>query len=111
MPNNESGDCGQWKAGSDVNKILYKYELKNMPKSINVFERDPQRGFEIQDPSKYRGQLGAQGCNLWANTDQVFIVNGFVNKADGNFEGPFYMKTIPGANVTIGTFPNDDHDA
>lgn len=47
MPNDESGDCGQWKQGSDVNKILYKYELKNIPKSINVFERDPQRGFQI----------------------------------------------------------------
>ena len=41
------------------------------------------------NPSLYKGQLGAAGTNLWANTEDVFVVNGFVNKADGNFELDF----------------------
>lgn len=111
MPNIETGEDGRWKQGSKKNQIYYSYELRNQKQGINIREREPERGFEIQDPQTYRGQLGALGQNVWNNTDHVFIVNGVVNKADGNFEGPFYMKSLEGTSISIGTFPKDDFDA
>jgi len=94
FPNEDGSNHGQWKESSEMNKIEYAFVKKNTYTNINQKEREPKRTFQIQDPSRYRGQLGAQGTDLWSNTDKVFIVNGFVQKADGNFIGPFFFKTI-----------------
>jgi len=40
----------------------------------------------------------------------VFIINGFVNKGDGNFEGPFLFKTIEETGITIGSYPATEQD-
>jgi hypothetical protein len=32
-------------------------------------------------------------------------VNGFMNKADGNFINPFFFKSIDETNVFIGSYP------
>lgn len=39
------------------------------------------------------------------NTDQVNIVNGDVQKADGNFLGLFRYAEIGQTNLTLGTYP------
>lgn len=59
------------------------------------------------------GQLGGFGTNLWSNVEEVFIVNGYVNKGDGNFEGPFIIKNIEGTggtNISLGNYPMNDQD-
>lgn len=48
----------------------------------------------LQDPSKYDGRLGLQEHNVQINTEKVFIVNGHLEKADGNFIGLFMFKKI-----------------
>ena len=40
------------------------------------------------------GQLGAIGSTLWSNVEDVYVVNGFVNKSDGNFEIEFKFATF-----------------
>ena len=47
---------------------------------------------------------------MWADTEQVFVVNGFVNKGDGNFELDFQVGKIEDCSVTIGSFPQTDQD-
>lgn len=108
MQNKESGDDGKWKAIAANNRVHYKYELRNPSKNINVCERDPERQFLIQQPHDYNGQLGGYKTDLWSNTEEVFIVNGFVNKGDGNFEGPFLMKTLEETGITLGSYPDSD---
>lgn len=38
------------------------------------------------------------------------MVNGYVKKGDGNFEGPFFLKTLEGRNISIGSYPQSDQD-
>ena len=77
---------------------------------MEVSERGPERLFLIQDPSKYVGQLGAQGCSLWESTDKVWVVNGHINKGEGNFNGAFFFKTIEDSGVTLGSHPANEFD-
>ena len=45
----------------------------------------------IQNPEKYRGQLGTHGSDAQLDTDKVYVVNGEVHKADANFISNFYI--------------------
>lgn len=108
MPNIESGENGQWKPATSTNLITYQYDMKNDQKNLALYEREPKREFRILDPSKYRGELGARESNLWANTEEVFVVNGFVNKGDGNFEGDFHCKSIGESGIAVGSYPEND---
>lgn len=110
MENISSGDNGQWKEATTENQITYEYQLTNKIRNSKDNERAPTRNFTILDPSKYQGELGASGSTLWANTEEVFVVNGFVNKADGNFELDFRFVTIDNYGVTIGSYPANDYD-
>ena len=47
---------------------------------------------------------------MWANTEEVFVVNGFVNKADGNFEFDFRLAKCVEDKVVIGSFIGNDSD-
>lgn len=55
------------------------------------------------DPSKYKGQLGIDLNIFWLNIDQVYIVNGVMYKADGNFYNNFFAKDVPGYNIKLGS--------
>ena len=107
FPNTQGNNCGQFKLDPDIDvqKLEYNYSMKNGVKGQNIWEREPKRQIEIQDPSKYRGQLGAQQSSLFKNTDRVFIVNGEVHKADGNFVGAFFYAPIGKTGITIGSYP------
>jgi len=110
MENTSSGENGQWKIATTENQVMYEYQLSNKTKNSKLIERAPKRNFTILDPSKYKGELGASGSTLWANTEEVFVVNGFVNKADGNFELEFKFQKIEEFGVTIGSYPQKDND-
>jgi hypothetical protein len=110
MKNSESGDDGKWKPWSNTNAISYKYTYANKSKNINVVEREPSRRFIIQDPHEYNGQLGGFNTDLWSNVEEVYIVNGFVNKGDANFEQPFMYKTLEEYGITLGSYPESDKD-
>lgn len=44
---------------SQKDKIYYSYSLKNFEQNDVIYEREPNRILEIQDPSLYRGELAA----------------------------------------------------
>ena len=58
----------------------------------------------------YKGELGAQKSSQWRNIDKVFIVNGHIEKADGNFLGDLFFKKIGDTGASIGTYPNSEKD-
>jgi len=62
------------------------------------------------NPNDYQGQLGLEGCEYWINTDKVNIVNGDVQKADGNFLGVFRYSEIGTTEITLGTYPQNQYD-
>jgi hypothetical protein len=80
-----SGVDGKFDKGENE-VIEYEYVHVNNKKETSHSERKPRRQFLIENPHYYKGQLGATGSTLWSNAEKVFVVNGFVNKADGNFE-------------------------
>lgn len=47
---------------------------------------------------------------MWRNTDRVFIVNGHIDKADGNYIGPFFFKKISNSGIFLGSYPNFEAD-
>ena len=110
FPNTQGNNVGQFKLDSDVQTLEYSYHFKDTSNGMTTWEREPKRQIEIMDPSRYKGQLGAQNSSLWKNTDRVFIVNGSVQKADGNFIGPFTLVQIPKIYLTIGSYPVFDTD-
>jgi hypothetical protein len=50
------------------------------------------------------------GNCLWLNTDKVWIVNGVMHKADGNFLNKFFFKKIDNSCITLGSYPLYDND-
>ena len=93
-----------------VRDLQYHYVMKNFTTSQQEIERDPRRQLEIQDPVRYRGQLGIQRSDYWFNCDRVFIVNGFINKADENFDGPFLCSVLGATGLAVGSYPAADID-
>lgn len=92
--------------------IEYLYSMKNFKSQEVVFEREPYRVLEIQDPIFYRGTLAHKESSFVTNSHKAFIVNGKIDKADGNFEGGFIFNWIQDHNVILGTYPlsmNDVH--
>lgn len=110
IPNKESGEEGKWKSFTNANEVTYKYEFRNQSRNMYMVEREPARRFIIRDPHDYNGQLGGYNTDLWSNCEEVFVVNGFVNKGDGNFEGPFVLKTLEETGITIGSYPGNESD-
>jgi len=54
---------------------------------------------EICDSKLYRGELGQQGSNDWKNTDRVWIVNGHIEKSDGNYFKHYNVSEITLNNI------------
>ena len=98
------------KADSEYRKIKYQYIKRNQTNHKEVIEREPRRELRICDPNLYRGQLGLQRSSYFANTDNVYIVNGYVNKADENFRGNFQCFPIDGTKLVIGSYISQDMD-
>jgi hypothetical protein len=41
---------------------------------------------------------------FWTNTNQCWIVNGFIEKADGNFKNEFFFTNIENTGIYIGSY-------
>lgn len=75
-----------------------------------TWEKEPKRTLNIQNASLYQGNHGKQTNNYWHNTDKVFIVNGFCNKADGNFMTEFKFAEIGDTGIVLGSYPSSEED-
>jgi hypothetical protein len=93
----------------EPNRFEYSYSLKIFGSKEIVYEREPHRVIEIQDPVLYRGQMGKDGKTN-QDSHKVFIVNGHIEKSDGNFNGGFYFNKVKDANIVIGTYPLSQND-
>lgn len=58
------------------------------------------------DPSTYDGSVGNSESKYQYNVEGVYIINGQVHKADGNFINEFEYVNI-GENLYIGNYPQD----
>jgi hypothetical protein len=90
--------------------IKYKYSIHNPIEDVNVWEREPSRVLDLQDPSTYTGQLGKAGSDMWRNVDNAFVVNGHVEKADANFVGGLTYEVIGNTKIWIGPYPQIEQD-
>lgn len=104
LSNTEGSNTGQWKPSAE-NVLRYRYGRKGTDFPSVCWEREPARSVQIQNPSDYRGQLGAQGSKYWLNTDTLWIVNGQIHKADGNFLEEFYITKLGDTRICIGSHP------
>ena len=43
-------------------------------------------------------------------SNKVFIVNGYLDKADGNFLREFFITPIGNSNIFIGSYPSTESD-
>ena len=48
---------------------------------------------------------------MWRNVNQVFLVNGHIEKADANFVGGLSFEEVEGINIYIGPYPQLQEDA
>eukprot|EP00347_Sterkiella_histriomuscorum_P011252 403373163 len=91
-------------------RITYKYSIRNDLKDYTIWEREPSRYAQIQEPGFYLGELGDSGSSKWPNVDNVFIVNGMINKADANFVGGLSFDKIADTKLFIGPYPQLEED-
>ena len=110
FPNIEKGIDGKFIEGSETGMFHYKFGLENKMMSQTTWEKDPRRTLQIKNASGYQGELGYKHNDFWENIDRVFIVNGFCNKADGNFMDKFNFVEIGDTNIYIGSFPHFEED-
>lgn len=108
LPNIHGSNCGQWDASSGAQKFTYNFTKTSY--NQKYMERHPHRVLECQDPSKYDGKLGIQEHNVQGYTDKVFIVNGHIEKADGNFIGEFMPRRIGDIGIVMGNYPQNNDD-
>lgn len=110
MDNNQGGVDGKWSDSADNNQFRYQYRRQNMNTGKYEYERLPKRTLQILNPHDYRGELGLRKNPFWYNTDKVWMVNGTCQKADGNFLGDFFIKTIADTGITLGSYVLCDAD-
>ena len=101
IQNKDGDNCGQWKNGKNIIEYFFK---TNSGK-----ERDPKRILQIMDPANYQGQLGLQK-NSHQYGDKVFVVNGIIDKCDGNFISEFYFVEITQSQLVVGSYPQSESD-
>ena len=87
LPNVDGGSNGEWTKDAQNKTFEYSYGKKNCKTGEVVWESEPKRTLNIQNPGSYKGRDPYHAGSYWHNTDRVFIVNGQCNKADANFLG------------------------
>jgi hypothetical protein len=91
-------------------RVVYKYSIRNDEEDTTVWEREPSRVLDIMDPNNYNGELGRSGTSQWGNVGEVFLVNGFIDKADANFVGGLSFDEIKDTDIFIGPYPQLKED-
>ena len=51
------------------------------------------------------GQFGNKGSDIQSMVDKSYIINGFINKGDGNFLSGFNLSKIDNTKIIIGSYP------
>lgn len=84
---------------------IFAYNFIRKTSQGIVTERDPKRTIAIENPHNYRGQLGANQTCFHGKSNKVFIVNGWMHKADGNFLNSFFYQQIGNSGIFMGSYP------
>jgi len=110
---NMNGDSeGQYLQGCNV-CFQYSYVKRVMGQfNKSVTERQPERCIYLRDPKIYQGEISntEHSATLhWKIQDDVNIINGVVEKADGTFlEGYFFNQLFEGGqfqDIVLGPYP------
>ena len=105
MPNTKSGDCGQFEEGTEDQKLHYGFQKRNNHRNEIIIEREPKRSIYLENPSTYRGEYGDKKCDQQTINDRTYLINGMINKADGNFLAGFFLNQIREQSVVLGPYP------
>jgi protein tyrosine phosphatase (PTP) superfamily phosphohydrolase (DUF442 family) len=89
-------------------KINYRYTLSNDQTGVKDQEKMAQRSFEICKPESYKGLISKEGQ---LDTDKCWIINGIIDKVDGNFiMNKFKINTISDVGLSFGGYPASEKD-
>ena len=94
---------------SSINEPIffnYHYSIGNVGREF--IERSGTRLMKIIDPSLYGGQLSKDRSQVDKN--EVFIVNGHLEKCDGNYIPNFNVQELKEVNVFVGPYPHSAAD-
>ena len=86
-------------------QIKYNYELISGVRSKSELERDPPRTMEVCPPSSVSS---SPQKTTWTNTNRCLIVNGIVEKQDGNFLKEFFITKIEKSGIYVGSYPHNE---
>lgn len=116
---NMNGDSdGQYQAGCNMG-FGYSYVKSRRGQSQihkecggQILERQPERSIYLRDPKAYQGEISdvqqSATCH-WKIQDNVNVINGVVEKADGTFlEGFFFNQLVEGGafhSLVLGPYP------
>lgn len=99
-----------FKHGECPPKIIYKYSVRDDGADTTIWEREPSRVLDLQDPNGYKGELGHAGSNMWRNVSKAYVVNGHCEMADANFVGGLTFDQIGDTGIFIGPYPQLEQD-
>mmetsp|Transcript_16995 Transcript_16995/g.26196 ORF Transcript_16995/g.26196 Transcript_16995/m.26196 type:complete len:427 (-) Transcript_16995:1239-2519(-) len=92
--------------GSKYLELSYYY-LRETETGQEIREREIRSNFlrqiVIQDPHSYQGYFGDDPA-FFKDEPEVFIINGYAEKVDGNFLPPFKPRRLGDSGVVIGQF-------
>ena len=112
----------RWRHDQMPGRLIYKYSLYDYKENVALWEREPSRMLEIRDPADYSAykqeqlqQAGtdglARGPLEWRNVNQVFLVNGHIEKTDANFVSGCTFDKIGEEHLFVGPYPQLEADA
>ena len=110
MKNERNNSAGQFMIDETSNHLWYCYVHTHGQTGQATREREPQNSIQIKDPATYNGALGRQGTDFYDKTDKVWIVNGRINKADGEFNQHFDCWQVGDTGIVLGRAPLHEGD-
>lgn len=110
LRNEKNNSSGQFYIDDNDKYLWYCYSHTFGSNGNTLVEREPQNTLQIKDPATYNGYLGRKGNNAFDKTDKVWIVNGIINKADGEFNQHFNCWKIGNTGVVLGRVPMHEGD-
>lgn len=112
LKSQNGNSTGQFLKDKNTNFAYTYVKMKNVL-GTEVIERHPERYLVLKDPSEYNGELGKPeifSTRHWKQRDEVNVVNGIAEKADGTFleQGCQFSKLEEGnvsLNIIVGSYP------
>jgi hypothetical protein len=85
--------------------VYYSFQKRNNRRAEVILEREPKRMIDIQNPKSYSGTYGKKKDDEQGHGNNVYIINGILNKVEGNFLSGFFISEIANSNIVIGPYP------